>query len=659
MRRIAGRVVVVGVVAIVACKSGDLVNVGGGTGAPAVRINAADTSVFVDTTLVLTATAVDAAGQVIPGAPVTWTSLDTAVATVARPDSGRIVVGATPGTARIVARLGTAVADTATVHALARGPALRVTTTTTGVSPDSDGYVFCVDPGTDGLSCTTGAPEPIGSNGTVTIAVDTGTHVVQLAGVAPNCAVAGDNPRSVPIGSGPPTPVAFAVACVQPVLRVTTTTTGQSPDPDGYTVCTDPYEVPWDFGEDCTSEVAIGTNATVTLPMPAGNHAVELDSVAPNCTLSGSNPREVTLGDTTDVSFAISCAPAGTVRIRTVTSGVDVRTSDQVCLDPTAVPAPGSGFTSYPRGCAWVSDVGVYATVVVGSVTTGSHLVYLTGPGSNCLIAGGNSRAVTVAYDDTVDAEFDVSCTPAGSIAFSANGTLITESLAPGGTQQTLLTGSAPAWSPDGLHLAYECGPYICVAAANGSGSRQVTLGAAHQPAWSPDGTRIAFAAAPAGVSQLYVMAPDGSGVTRLTDSTWFVGSPAWSPDGTKIAFDCSVDAGNDDICVVNADGSGFTRLTSDPARDYGPAWKPDGALLAFATTRFGADEIAFLNPGDGGVSRIGTGLIGSQPAWSPDGIRIAYVTSNINCSDFVAIIRTDDWSGNGVTCGQHPAWHP
>jgi Tol biopolymer transport system component len=147
--------------------------------------------------------------------------------------------------------------------------------------------------------------------------------------------------------------------------------------------------------------------------------------------------------------------------------------------------------------------------------------------------------------------------------------------------------------------------------------------------------------------------------VTRLTDSSWLVGSPAWSPDGTKIAFDGRVESGNEDLCVVNADGSRFTRLTTDPARDYGPAWKPDGSLLAFATTRFGSDEITLLDPGNGSVSRIGTGLIGSQPAWSPDGIRIAYVTSNINCSDFVAIIRTDDWSGNGVTCGQHPAWHP
>jgi hypothetical protein len=67
---------------------------------------------------------------------------------------------------------------------------------TVGAAPDTDGYLICIDPAANGLSCATGAPERVAVNGTVTVAVDAGTHVVQLLGVAPNCTVTGDNPRS-------------------------------------------------------------------------------------------------------------------------------------------------------------------------------------------------------------------------------------------------------------------------------------------------------------------------------------------------------------------------------------------------------------------------------------------------------------------------------
>ena len=46
------------------------------------------------------------------------------------------------------------------------------------------------------------------------------------------------------------------------------------------------------------------------------------------------------------------------------------------------------------------------------------------------------------------------------------------------------------------------------------------------------------------------------------TQVDWKDGSPAWSPDGARIAFYSERD-GNAEIYVMNADGSGVTRLTN------------------------------------------------------------------------------------------------
>jgi hypothetical protein len=73
---------------------------------------------------------------------------------------------------------------------------LQVTTSTGGAEPDPDGYVVQVD----------GGPEQaIGASGTLQLVnVDAGTHVVQLSGVAANCSVGGDNPRTVGLRGAKP-----------------------------------------------------------------------------------------------------------------------------------------------------------------------------------------------------------------------------------------------------------------------------------------------------------------------------------------------------------------------------------------------------------------------------------------------------------------------
>jgi dipeptidyl aminopeptidase/acylaminoacyl peptidase len=394
------------------------------------------------------------------------------------------------------------------------------------------------------------------------------------------------------------------------------------------------------------------------VPVDPGDHTVELDGVAANCTVLD-NPRTAQGGTPTEVPFVITCVAAGTVRLTTVTTGIDMDQDGYLaCIDGAA------------GACSREVWVSANTSTDIGEVPAGSHTVTLSNLAGNCTVSGGTTRPATVPADGTVDVRFDVGCLEAPRIAYSLYGTIAVVR-SNGSAVYSLTAGFAPAWSPDGARIAYECGQDLCAINADSTGFARLTLDAANNrhPTWSPDGSRIAFAATHASSvpsvfeTDLYVMAANGSGVVRLTQDVGFLGRPAWSPDGTRIVFDCRVEAANDDLCSVNADGTGFARLTNDPARDYGAAWKPDGSTLAFSTTRYGSDEIAHLDVAGGAVTRIGVGLSGFAPAWSPDGSQLAvvrvYEDYYGNTYDAILVGQADGSGFYYLTVGDQPAWKP
>src|SRR5207248_2966151 len=177
---------------------------------------------------------------------------------------------------------------------------LTVTTSTTGSNLDPDGYTATVDGG---------ASQSVGTNGSVTFTgLSAGSHSVALSGLAANCSVSGANPQTVTVPSGGTATATFAVSCAATgggngTLTVTTSTTGSDLDPDGYTVTLD---------GGATSQ-PIATNGSVSFTGPAGDHTVALSGMAGNCSVSGANPRTVTVpsGGTTSTTFSVSCAATG------------------------------------------------------------------------------------------------------------------------------------------------------------------------------------------------------------------------------------------------------------------------------------------------------------------------------------------------------------
>src|SRR2546427_98337 len=116
---------------------------------------------------------------------------------------------------------------------------------------------------------------------------------------------------------------------------------------------------------------------------------------------------------------------------------------------------------------------------------------------------------------------------------------------------------------------------------------------------------KIAFVREEDGKEEIYVMDPDGSNQTRLTDDSSYNIEPAWSPAGVKIAFSSNRD-GKFAIYVMDSSGGNLIKLTSNAsANDSHPTWSPDGTRIAFTTDRDGNQEIYTINPDGSNQTRI------------------------------------------------------
>ncbi len=442
--------------------------------------------------------------------------------------------------------------------------------TTTGSGTDPDGYSI----GLDGR-----VTRSIARNETTVFGgLASGDHRVSISEVASNCAVQGSEAVTVNLTAGDTGAVGFAVHCDAQVgeLEVTVVTAGSDLDPNGYAVTVDG-----------SPRLPVETGGVYRVAAEAGDRAVALTGVTPNCLVSDENPRTLRVppGNVVPTLFSVECseAPPGGRGNEIAFVG---ETDDLFCCRQIYVmnadgtrrrPIAGLGSLLSVSALAW-DPAGARLAFTLDDQLREDEL-----------------RTLVVALDDSVQWQL-----PTGDA--SGEGGL--------------------SWSPDGARLAFTAVDTACfkqhimVVNDDGSNPQPVTPACdsseSHSPAWSPDGTRLAFIQQ----NRLVLVAPDGSGPLSFPLTPPNPARLAWSPDGTRLAVHA-----NGSIYTIGADGNDVTRLTG--SLDSDASWSPDGSRIVFASGRRDGNSEIYVMDADGGHSqRLSTSLSFDEgdryPSWRP-----------------------------------------
>lgn len=196
---------------------------------------------------------------------------------------------------------------------------------------------------------------------------------------------------------------------------------------------------------------------------------------------------------------------------------------------------------------------------------------------------------------------------------------------------------TAPLIAPNGKLVAVERvtehGTDVYVISADERDTVAIAIGGRDNTAldWSPDSRRLLVSRGrmtdDGGFdSDLFSYGIDRSVAAIDTGIARSIVDAKWSPTGTRVAWVARVGTSRQEEIFVSApDGSGLRNLTSNPADDFHPAWSPDGTLLAFTSTRTGARRIFAYDFENARIWPVTDRDGDDRAVFSPDGRYLAF----------------------------------
>jgi TolB protein len=170
----------------------------------------------------------------------------------------------------------------------------------------------------------------------------------------------------------------------------------------------------------------------------------------------------------------------------------------------------------------------------------------------------------------------------------------------------------------------------------DGTGLRRLVAGS--YPSWSPDGSKLAFYG-PRGIFPLEIVDADGRAVRTIAETA----SYAWSPESKRIVFTKSVE-GHLSLYLTRTDGTGRRRLTNGD--DDSPAWSVRNQIAFLRSFPSGpgySQSLMVINSDGTGQQGIAADVGLETPAWSPDGSKIAFTKEAQNGVDSNLFVANAD----------------
>lgn len=228
----------------------------------------------------------------------------------------------------------------------------------------------------------------------------------------------------------------------------------------------------------------------------------------------------------------------------------------------------------------------------------------------------------------------------------------------------------APAWHPDGIHLAYGVDKVYRLNTLTGA-IEQLSQATEHAiyPAWRPDGQSIIYMVDDKNESGRLCLRALSTGQETYLSFGFRSFQPTFHPDGQTIAF---VGLKNEEkhlykanlSCLENNDcAESVQQLTTIGRFNHAPAWSPDGEWLAFE--RYIEPEgywaIMLIDANGQQTKQITPDSINAHhPTWSKDGNYLAFEQKNETGPSHICAIRPDgsDYTVLIEDGGLEPDWY-